>query len=500
MKERSGVMEKIISQIKGENLKKFRWFQEKAHEILNLFVKDYLIVYERKEEILAVIILGIILKTPLSFNPFTAFYYLPVFISKNFKKADLIDEVEVEGERYFIYDAVDSLPYVKWLNEVLTTRKAVEFRSGAKLVPYVVKDEDIYKVERLSNKSTNSLTYLRKDEIIKTYRKFAEGINPDLEMTFDLKRAGFENVQDIRGYFLYELPTGEKYTVAMVVEYIKNEGDMWQYTQQYLKDVIYRRTEGIDFTEYVREVKEIARIIGEMHSKLSFTKIDISQENVEKILESIKGNFSKLLAFVEGKQFDEGTTSLLDTIKDFGQFIFEGLDEFSHISLGKYMRCHGDLHLEQILKTERGYVIIDFEGEPTKPVEVRREKISPLKDVAGMLRSFSYAAYAAYFNYLEKEMKREDEEVEKLLISWEKEVEEAFIEGYLKAVSEEASDVLPKEENFLKVLALFKLDKALFEGIYEVNNRPTWFKIPLKGILECIEELKKPQEMGVSYG
>lgn len=143
---------------------------------------------------MAVIILGIILKTPLSFNPFTAFYYLPVFISKNFKKADLIDEVEVEGERYFIYDAVDSLPYVKWLNEVLTTRKAVEFRSGAKLVPYVVKDEDMYKVERLSNKSTNSLTYLRKDEIIKTYRKFAEGINPDLEMTFELKK------QDLKMY------------------------------------------------------------------------------------------------------------------------------------------------------------------------------------------------------------------------------------------------------------------------------------------------------------
>ncbi|MGB9781306.1 hypothetical protein [Caldanaerobacter sp.] len=490
-------MEKVISRIKGDNLKRFRWFQEKAYEVLNVFIRDYFIIYEENDETLAVVILGLLLKNPVDKSPYTAYYYLPVFISKEIKKADLIDQVKLEGRTYFIYDAIDSLPYVKWLNEILLNKGSVEFKSGARLRSYLLKEEDIYKVERLSDKSTNSLTYLRKDEIIKTYRKFLEGINPDLEMTFELKKTGFENVQDIRGYFLYEVPTGEKYTVAMVLEYIKNQGDMWQYTQQYLMQMIYQRK--TDFSDYIEEVKKIAKIIGEMHTKLSFTKENISQENVNKILSNIKDNFSKLLAFVEGKHFDKTTKLLIEDIKGFKSFIFEELDEFSHMSLGKYMRCHGDLHLEQILKADRGYVIIDFEGEPTKPIEVRREKISPLKDVAGMLRSFSYAAYAAYFNYLEKEGKDEEEEIEELLISWEKEVEEVFVKEYVDAVSQKAPDLLPEEE-FLKVLALFKLDKALFEGIYEVNNRPSWFKIPLNGILECIKDLKKPQEMGVSYG
>jgi len=289
-------MEKVISRIKGENLKRFRWFQEKAYEVLNVFVRDYFIVYEKKEETLAVVILGVQLKNPVDKSPFTAYYYLPVFISREVKKADLIDEVMLEGKNYFVYDAVDSLPYVKWLNEVLLNKDSVEFKSGAKLKSYLLKEEDIYKVRRLNNKSTNSLTYLKKDEIIKTYRKFVEGINPDLEMTFELKKTGFENVQDIRGYFLYEVPTGEKYTVAMVLEYIKNHGDMWQYTQQYLMEMIYQRK--TDFSDYVEEVKKIARIVGEMHTKLSFTKENISQEHVNRILDNIKDNFFVFFFFV----------------------------------------------------------------------------------------------------------------------------------------------------------------------------------------------------------
>ncbi|SFE13942.1 hypothetical protein SAMN04324257_00681 [Thermoanaerobacter thermohydrosulfuricus] len=118
-----------------------------------------------------------------------------------------------------------------------------------------------------------------------------------------------------------------------------------------------------------------------------------------------------------------------------------------------------------------------------------------------MVRSFSYAAYAAYFNYLNAKGKLQDEKIEKVLSVWEEAVTETFVENYLELVTSEAPDIIPEGENFDKALAIFKLDKALFEGIYEVNNRPSWFKIPLKGILGCIEDLKLEKHGSeVNYG
>jgi len=292
---------------------------------------------------------------------------------------------------------------------------------------------------------------------------------------------------------------------------------MWQYTEEYLSSVISTLSDYDEIKEsyvegylsnYLEEVRGIARIIADMHIKLSyidkedFAKRNVEISDVEEIVKSIKNNFTKLLNFVKLSTFDEQITSMIEEIVKQQDFLMSKLEEFKDTAVfGKYIRCHGDLHLEQILKTEEGYVIIDFEGEPTKPIEVRRKKISPLKDVAGMIRSFSYAAYAAYFNYLNAKGKFRDEKIEKALLWWEKAVTETFVENYLELVTREAPDIVPEGKNFDKALAIFKLDKALFEGIYEVNNRPSWFRIPLKGILECIEDLKLEKHRSeVNYG
>jgi maltose alpha-D-glucosyltransferase/alpha-amylase len=149
------------------------------------------------------------------------------------------------------------------------------------------------------------------------------------------------------------------------------------------------------------------------------------------------------------------------------------------------MRVHGDYHLGQVLHVANDYVILDFEGEPARPLEERRAKQSALKDVAGMLRSFSYAAYASLFAHTARGPD-EAARLEPCAQLWECVVSTAFLKSYCAAA--EGAPFLPKQgAAFRSLLEAFLLDKALYELRYELNNRPKWVCIPLWGILSLIQ-------------
>jgi maltose alpha-D-glucosyltransferase / alpha-amylase len=148
---------------------------------------------------------------------------------------------------------------------------------------------------------------------------------------------------------------------------------------------------------------------------------------------------------------------------------------------GERIRCHGDYHLGQILVAEGDIVILDFEGEPARPLAQRRAKCSPLRDVAGMLRSFSYAALTA----LNAATRTRPEDLGRLAPwarFWETWVSAVFLRAYLSATRE--AEILPAKDNEIEtLLQAFVLDKALYELGYELNNRPDWVQIPLVGLL-----------------
>jgi maltose alpha-D-glucosyltransferase/alpha-amylase len=151
------------------------------------------------------------------------------------------------------------------------------------------------------------------------------------------------------------------------------------------------------------------------------------------------------------------------------------------------IRCHGDYHLGQLLYTGRDFVVTDFEGEPLHPLSERRMKRTPLRDVAGMLRSFQYAAHAPLVVSRErKAIRAEDLD---LLGSWAQfwyvHVSSAFLDGYLRTI--QPALVPEKEEHQRIILDAYLLEKAMYEIGYEMNNRPDWLIVPLRGVLQLLE-------------
>jgi maltose alpha-D-glucosyltransferase/alpha-amylase len=150
------------------------------------------------------------------------------------------------------------------------------------------------------------------------------------------------------------------------------------------------------------------------------------------------------------------------------------------------IRCHGDYHLAQVLWVDNDFVILDFEGEPTRSVDARRRQQSPLKDVAGMLRSFDYAAYAGLFA-ITGDRPADFQRLEPWARLWQQWTSAAFLRAY-RASAAGAPFLPAQQESFAALLDTFLLDKALYELIYELNNRPDWVRIPLRGILGLLDD------------
>ena len=159
---------------------------------------------------------------------------------------------------------------------------------------------------------------------------------------------------------------------------------------------------------------------------------------------------------------------------------------------GMRIRIHGDYHLGQVLRSRNDYVILDFEGEPARSLAERRTKQSPLKDVAGMLRSFSYAAYAALNAFVQRRPPNSDADAKNLdawTRLWQNAVSTEFLRTYQRTITETNQDLIPQPAQAQLLLNAYLLEKSLYELLYELDNRPTWIRIPLAGILALLGQV-----------
>ncbi|MCM8748606.1 maltose alpha-D-glucosyltransferase [Thermomicrobiaceae bacterium CFH 74404] len=375
-----------------------------------------------------------------------------------------------------------------------------------------------------AEQSNNSLIYGDR-LILKLFRRVEPGLNPDLEIgRFLTEKARFEHTPPVAGSLEYQSGQGEPMTLGILQGYVVNEGDAWQYTLDTLGGYIERvLASQIDPPEvslatpdllacaaqepppeayelidtYIESAHLLGRRTAELHAALASERQDPAfvpesftphyQQSVRQAMRSFAAQTLQTLR-KQLARLPEPVRADAERVLAREASIYETYRGLAQRQIhAKRIRCHGDYHLGQVLYTGRDFVIIDFEGEPVRPLSERRLKRSPVLDVAGMLRSFHYAAYAALFDHLQRGLVQNPAQVEPWLRYWYAWVASRFLQGYLGVIG--SAGVLPSDPEDLRLLLdAYLLDKAIYEIGYELGHRPDWLAIPLRGVLELLPE------------
>jgi maltokinase len=315
---------------------------------------------------------------------------------------------------------------------------------------------------------SNTSLILDERLVLKVFRRLEPGDNPELEMLRFLTAHEFGNIAALAGWYAY---AGELMdaTLGVVQEYVAGATDGWEL-------VVGALVHGGEDPELLDQLRELGEVTGELHRVLGsattdpdFAPEDPGDESLSLITATIDEEIERL--FFDLPPDDEA----LAPIAGRGEEIRDRLQLMSHVGVGgRLIRHHGDFHLGQTLRAAGRWVLLDFEGEPARSMRERRRKRSPLRDVAGMLRSFAYAASAS--ELLHGVAAPED---------WEQRARDAFLEGYFATVD---AALLPSgRAGIERLLAIFELEKAVYELRYELNNRPDWVGIPVAGIARLLE-------------
>ncbi|MBO9515420.1 MAG: maltose alpha-D-glucosyltransferase [Variovorax sp.] len=374
---------------------------------------------------------------------------------------------------------------------------SLHFRPTALGREFPVEAIDELRVSQPSPVSSNTVVTLGETLFLKGYRHVRRGVNPELEMGRHLaEEAGFVHGVPVIGALEYTGSDGSQMTLGLLQAYVPNQGDGWDYTTSYLERVLdeLRDSDGAATADahgaFIALMEILGRRTAELHNALArptsnaaFEPEPLTAQDLQRLRDAVRAEAAATLARLRdylrsapSASVAEDANRLLamqDSIQAF-------IDEASiYGKTGLRTRFHGDYHLGQVLVTRNDFVIIDFEGEPARPIEERRKKQSPLRDVAGMLRSFNYARWSALRRAAQNagELARLDAAARE----WETETRAAFLAGYRQALA----PVLGAVDE--QLLDLFELEKAFYELRYELDNRLDWVPVPLQGILAMLD-------------
>jgi maltokinase len=379
------------------------------------------------------------------------------------------DRVIFEDADWTVYDALADPAAGRELLHAM--RANTEFQTG--------QDEFIFRwaenagaglggtvdVRPVGVEQSNSSIVFGEELILKAFRKVEPGVNPELELLRFLSARGFPHIAPLAGWYEVE-GRHISATLGILQEFLAGARDGWDLALDELTS---------DPNGLLDRIEALGVVIGELHTALGSDNSDPAFAPDEPSTEALSILTADVDEQIERVFLDLPETVALEPIHGRGQDVREKLNALSHVAVGgRVIRTHGDLHLGQTMLTERGWVVLDFEGEPARSLPERRLKRSPLRDVAGMLRSFSYATAGV-------KLLRGTEAPD----GWEDRARARFLAGYHSAV--DGSLLPPGQQATEQLLAVFELEKAVYELRYELNNRPDWVAIPVAGILRLLE-------------
>jgi maltokinase len=374
-----------------------------------------------------------------------------------------------ETEGWVVYDAIADPELIRRLVELIRADATIE--TGEATIVFSTTGDlpvEVKSIRPMGAEQSNSSLVLDDQLALKLYRRIEAGMNPELEVLRFLTERGFEHVAQLRGFISYQGRPLEA-TLAILQDFVQSKGDGWELAQKTLASG--------DPGWLPAHAGRLGEVTALLHNAIASDPSDPHFAPEEPSTETLA-----LLSASIDEEIEQVFSSLPDIeavqpVAGRGEEVRDRLRALTHIGhVGKAIRTHGDYHLGQALWTnDEDWLILDFEGEPARSMPERRRKRSPLRDVAGMLRSFVYAASASV---IQRGVPAPE--------GWEEECRAAFLEGYLATVEPEF--VPPGQEAIQRLLTVFELEKAVYELRYELDNRPEWVSIPVAGILRMLED------------
>ena len=369
---------------------------------------------------------------------------------------------------FALYDALEDLQPSRELARLLCESTTVQGERGTATFHWVDGAEPVsgdVSVRPVGVEQSNSSVVLDERLVLKAFRRLQPGDNPELEMVRFLTSHGFAHIARLAGWYEY---SGELMdaTLGVVQEFVADAVDGWELALDGM---------GAGAPDF-EAIADLGRVTGGMHRILGSDGLDADFAPEEPGMESLGLLTATIDEEIERMFVDlPAGVEALEPLYGRGEELRDLLQALSHVGAGgRLIRTHGDFHLGQTLRQGERWVIIDFEGEPARSLRERRRKRSPLRDVAGMLRSFAYAASASQL--LRGVPAPAD---------WEATARASFLGGYHDAVD---PALLPAGQAATeKLLSIFELEKAIYELRYELNNRPEWVGIPVAGIARLLD-------------
>jgi trehalose synthase-fused probable maltokinase len=368
-------------------------------------------------------------------------------------------DVIVHCDGWTVYEAVadpEQMRHVYALIGASAQLDEVEFHAVGAL-PAAAGD-----VRTIQAEQSNSSVVYGEELILKLYRRLEPGPNPELELLRFLTDHAFPHIPRLAGWYEFNGRLMDA-TLGILQDFIRDGQDGWDAALESLASP--QSTE-----RFLERLRQLGGITGEMHAVLgseandaSFAPEELTGEALSLLVASIDEEIDQV--FID---LPDGDPELL-AIAHRGEEVRDRLRRLANVAAGgRVIRHHGDYHLGQTLMRPDDWAILDFEGEPARPLPERRRKRSPLRDVAGMLRSFAYVASAGSPPE-----------------GWEDEARRRFLDGYLETAD---PALLPQSRATIEqLLAVFELEKAVYELRYEINHRPDWVRIPVRGITRLLE-------------
>ncbi len=417
-----------------------------------------------------------------------------------------VAKVRQQAQVGVLGDAFSDMAFCREVVQAIGTRQTLDCEQGA----ICFSPTDAFDKEALANlpirspgtQGSNTAVILGEQLFLKGYRHLQTGTHPEFEIgRFLTEVAKFPNTVPVLGVVDYQGKDGNNMTLALLQGYVENQGDGWSYTQDYLKRFLEECRTAADpvkppaeaHSTYLLLMHTLGQRTGELHNALSkvtgdcaFDPEPVTDTDLADWVGQVQAEAATTLDLLERRQY-----GLVGTAGELAQTLLTQrnalTDRLNACICGQLKavktRYHGDFHLGQALLTHNDFMIIDFEGEPARPFTERRYKHSPLRDVAGMLRSFNYAAHTALQAC--EERPTDLARFEPLVCDWEAEVGRVFLAAYDAAVPR--SGLFAPDTSLRGLLDLFLLEKALYELRYELDSRPDWVAIPLCGILSLLQ-------------